>query len=862
MNFTPDQLRAIQWSNHNSTRKHLIIEAGAGAGKTQVLCQRLGWLLLLAPPQERLLPEQIALVTFSRAADAELKERVGHLLSSLAGSQGASLAKRLRISTIDSFFAQLVDSVYSAWWESAEKQSSGAHSPTLRLVDESEAAQALWPELLNCIQRLASQSRQSGSIFDFILSGGLRRGPAFGSENAGAMMPLIKTCLSEVFLSPVAPAVVLASQLIHPASQEICDAIVTLARREFYSRCLRGEMTYLDRTLFLQALLCIPPLLLSSTPFSGSDMFAPQLQLKELIIDEYQDTSLLQHDILFQLASNSQGRLVVVGDPKQSIYRFRGANVQVFNKLTKDPLWEHVQLKTNFRSSPALLKEINHLAKFSLNDVFQPPGQRFIASPFFANAEQARVYSNDLLPGRAPLQSDQSTFPAVKFITVSHHSERFEGGKKNAPELTKVSLQSSLYEKLALALLQYPFPPNQKVVLTETNSTAQKVALALTKAGCKAHALNASQDSPEKRIESEVMEVAHIIARLCLEPISRSSWFKILNSPLFLFPQNYIENIFSNDEAEIENILPLEFKNSILHSRSIIELFPYISWHSLKNYIITTSNQLNKIDLDEFKFTNYFEFYAQLLQSKLDLLGSDTQLARIRRMLDVSVESWIKNVKKLDIPEQSDSILVMTVHAAKGLEWPLVVFVPQGTRSNIQSEFLALASNSRTYLKWLMTDVDSLSVLQRVQNKELTENDGEEITDAKNKKTKQLWFIDLQDKLEQEYERARVFYTAFTRAREHLILCQATVRSNTRKSLRDRISEIKISEGPIADHFDSFADRIFAQYLDECFDLRRSDARGAKPPEPWYGQETEIGSRDPARSSQLQDFGPCHFLHR
>ena len=84
-----------------------------------------------------------------------------------------------------------------------------------------------------------------------------------------------------------------------------------------------------------------------------------------LIIDEFQDTDPLQVQVADLLAGDEPGRLVVVGDAKQSIYRFRRAEVALFRKAADEararPGWAVLNLTQNFRSRPAILRFVNRV---------------------------------------------------------------------------------------------------------------------------------------------------------------------------------------------------------------------------------------------------------------------------------------------------------------------------------------------------------------------------------------------------------------------------------------------------------------------------------------------------------------------
>src|SRR5262249_49859273 len=98
-------------------------------------------------------------------------------------------------------------------------------------------------------------------------------------------------------------------------------------------------------------------------------------QVKVVLVDEYQDTNLLQEGIYFEIAKACNGALTVVGDDDQSLYRFRGATVELFSdfeRRCKDVLGQtpkKVFLKTNYRSTKSVVTFVNNYA--TLDAVYQ-----------------------------------------------------------------------------------------------------------------------------------------------------------------------------------------------------------------------------------------------------------------------------------------------------------------------------------------------------------------------------------------------------------------------------------------------------------------------------------------------------------
>ncbi|MEY2988857.1 MAG: hypothetical protein RJB13_2378, partial [Pseudomonadota bacterium] len=122
--LSPEQEEAVYFpkTGHGQTteaaQSHLVIEAGAGAGKTTLLTERVAWRLLGSNAQFRIDPQDMILVTFSRAAEEELSTRIEKRLrqEKLPDEQLERVLGRLHVSTIDSLFTQLSNNLFPIWW--------------------------------------------------------------------------------------------------------------------------------------------------------------------------------------------------------------------------------------------------------------------------------------------------------------------------------------------------------------------------------------------------------------------------------------------------------------------------------------------------------------------------------------------------------------------------------------------------------------------------------------------------------------------------------------------------------------------------------------------------------------------------
>src|SRR5262245_53691079 len=126
--------------------------------------------------------------------------------------------------------------------------------------------------------------------------------------------------------------------------------------------------------------------------------------LDAILVDEFQDTDAVQASVVRRLAqANAACRVFVVGDEKQSIYRFRGADVRVFNEM-RTTLGTELNLGTNFRSVPGILAVVNAIAAHTMR---VPPA---------GDAERWTVFdpTHRLLPAR----SADGAGPAVRFVSL------------------------------------------------------------------------------------------------------------------------------------------------------------------------------------------------------------------------------------------------------------------------------------------------------------------------------------------------------------------------------------------------------------------------------------------------------------
>lgn len=324
-------------------RGDLFISASAGTGKTHTITERYVEIFEEAYRSgEDIYVGEVAAITFTRKAAGEMKERIVGMIEDRAGD--------------DPRWRELLSSIPFAWIGTIDSFAG-------RVLSEVGPFAGVDPDL-----RVAA-----ASIYRSVYRRAALRGMV---ENEDLIEPLLKV----VGLDRLLGALQLGEELYRgkilearpggpadggvPLHQDPAVAAdLAEANRAFLSlfsaveRCRLSEMEREGLTDFSGVLLALRELLISR-PEVRSHL---QGRFRYIIVDEFQDTDLLQKEIV-DLLRGSDTRVVYVGDAKQSIYRFRGAEVEAFALAMAEVGSSSGELRTldkNYRSHPALLDFTN-----------------------------------------------------------------------------------------------------------------------------------------------------------------------------------------------------------------------------------------------------------------------------------------------------------------------------------------------------------------------------------------------------------------------------------------------------------------------------------------------------------------------
>ncbi len=355
-----------------------LVIAGAGSGKTRVLTCKIAYLL-----EQGLCPWNILALTFTNKAAREMKDRIGQLV-------GADKAMRLNMGTFHSVFARILR---------AEAETIGYQS-SFTIYDQSD-----------------SRSLVKAIIREMDLDDKVYKPAAVADRISRAKNHLIL---------PQAYAVSAWAKDDAMRRQPALPAIYT----RYYERCRCSNAMDFDDLLVYTFLL-----------FDRHDDIRQKYaeRFKYVLVDEYQDTNYVQQTIVSQLTKES-GRICVVGDDAQSIYGFRGANIDnILNFQQEYPGARLFKLEQNYRSTQHIVEAANSLIRHNQRQIpktaysLNGEGDCLVLKPAYSDREEAVIVCNDIRRIRRAENGQYSDFAVLYRTNAQSRSFEEQMMKDNIP---------------------------------------------------------------------------------------------------------------------------------------------------------------------------------------------------------------------------------------------------------------------------------------------------------------------------------------------------------------------------------------------------------------------------------------------
>jgi DNA helicase-2/ATP-dependent DNA helicase PcrA len=598
-----EDLNDVQRQAVESTEGPNMIIAGAGSGKTRVLTYKIAYLI-----HKGVDPFRIMALTFTNKAAREMRERIEGLI-------GSTEARNVWMGTFHSIFARILRM-------EADKlgfpqnftiyDTDDSKSIIKKIIKEQQLDDKVYkPNLI--LSRISSAKTNLISHIAYNNNGELR---AIDNESGRPKTGLLYTLYQE--------------------------------------RLKRAGAMDFDDLLFNTNILFrdFPEVLLKY-----------QKRFKYFLVDEYQDTNYSQYLIVKRLAARDEN-LTVVGDDAQSIYAFRGANIENILNMEKDyPDLKLFKLEQNYRSTQNIVNLANSIIKRNKGQI------------------------------KKTVWTDNEGGPKIRLMST--HSDNEEGNMV-ARSIFDIKNEEKAEDK-------------EFAILYRTNAQSRAMEEALRRMNIPYRIYGGTSFYSRKEIKDTLAYF-----RLVINPLDEEALLRVINYPRRGIGKTSLEKM--QVEANARNSSLWELMGQIQHlqiippatAKKIMEFvvmiksfmadLPKKNAFELANHIVRASGIYQKMnqERDDDEGVMRFENLEELLngikdfsETENDEEGAQNEIRTLDEfMQDVALFTDADDKNK----EEQDAVTLMTIHAAKGLEFSYVFIV--GLEENLFPSMMSLNSRS------------------------------------------------------------------------------------------------------------------------------------------------------------------------
>ncbi|MGG3915993.1 UvrD-helicase domain-containing protein [Rossellomorea vietnamensis] len=691
-------------TEHASINKHLMVEAGAGSGKTETIISRIIYLLHLNLVQSL---DEIVMITFTNEATDIMKIKLSKrlfqlfkLTSNIRYFEWNEQVASMRILTIPSFSRSLIQD-FSA--QIGMSKNFAVRPLTLKreeiiaeildqYITENELSyeslgQLRDFEIIKMVNNFWGQLEQKGIVLDNYKKIQWGEPPRENMEKR--YYHLFKKVLEE------------------------CE-------KRFSEEKLKNDVfTVNDLTQKINNI----------EPFMDSDNLSQPFRF--LFIDEFQDTDDVQIDLIKKLTDITNAQLFVVGDIKQSIYRFRGANYTAFDELSgkigEDRVDRNFNLKKNYRTSSVILQNLENIF-----DVWRNDKREILPKAVSKLGEE----EGRLIPVikrekyKKPYKMDTSihdiSIELLKlFQTMIRDEEQIE---KNKPVELAILVRSNYQAEEMRRMLEKLRQSNSEIVYEVVTggslfgSKAAKDLLILL------NALSYERDP-------ESFYALHQTA------FSMKSFNPVPLISLKGDKEKLLENLTYSDVIGFSEALVN------LRIKPIINvIYKFLSMNPYEEVLHKQNTQLHDIQKYQLNVYRILELASESFTHTI------MNMHQLRDWLSIQVATnRNEDETEVDIVNCEKLIKVMTVHKAKGLEFD-TVFIPYTDQALVKKpkqNLVVLRERATIHVAWK-------TKVEEETKKEISSTNYEAINN-----------IEEQESIREE---ARLLYVALTRAKQRLVV--------------------------------------------------------------------------------------------
>ena len=604
-----DELNPEQRKAVEHTKGPVMVLAGAGSGKTRVLTYRIAHMILTGVDSFSIIS-----LTFTNKAAKEMKERVSKIV-------GPSESRNIWMGTFHSVFARILRSEATLLGYPSNftiYDSDDSKSLIKRIIKEFNLDDKVYkPNLV--------LSRISAAKNNLISANNYVNNSVIQTEDSQSRKPE----LGRIFQS-------------------------------YEKRCFQSGAMDFDDLLYKTNILFRD---------HASILLKYQDKFRYILVDEYQDTNFSQYLILKKLAARFEN-ICVVGDDAQSIYSFRGANIQNILNFQKEYSDAKVfKLEQNYRSTQNIVKAANGLIAKNTEQIKKDvwtentEGEKIKIIKTLSDNEEGYEVANDIFYRRGNEQRANSDF-AILYRTNSQSRSIEEAlRKKDIPYRIYGGL-SFYHRKEIKDLLAY-----FRLAINPKDEEALKRIINYPKRGI------------GKTTLDKILLAASQHEKSVLEVVKNPLKFGVQLSPSVIGKLNSFSELIDTYHDIIEKGDAYDIASKISSSSGVLK----------ELYIDKSIEGVTRYDNIQELLSGIKEFAEQdTIEEGVDLPDGNDQRTLGVYMQDIALLTDTDKNKN-----ETDVVSLMTIHASKGLEFPYVYIV--GMEENLFPSQLSI--NSRTELE-------------------------------------------------------------------------------------------------------------------------------------------------------------------
>lgn len=746
--------------------KNCVVAAGAGSGKTTVLSYR--FLRMVA---QGISPERILTITFTKKATAEMKGRIYELLQKgheegLVSSAAMKKFSEVTIATVDSFCTEIV-----------RKDAVHQGVPVDFRIQDDDDFQQMSNTIVDKLLERHSKDSAVRLLHTYLSVDNIEeifRDIAYKFLNIANPFDNIQDCLdfvkhelneakenlekSNLGRRENRDALELTNAALEKENLSTLDSLYKLVQE------YETEIFNAKRAAGVLAFVDVMQLAIKILKENSEIRDFYKTKFDNIMIDEFQDNNDDYRKLLYLLSEKQDShicdeegipvkenlcpnKIFLVGDEKQSIYKFRGADVTVFKRLCRDLCSEPIKLNRNWRSEPAIIDFCNtifpeHIMPRSTTccEEYEAQYEDLETRPATLGLESRIVFLHPEIPedsnkAKVDCKTEAQVVASLIKEMCSLKSRFLVPDDSLKDEAGNPVLRAPHYNEIGLL-----FKVGSHQAFFEQALTEQGVPYTVTEA--------------RSLMKGNLVNDFYNVLQYCVFPYDNISFAAYLKSPFCSLKDNEIEQILKEESPKKEDNLA-ELKQ-VIATGSICQTLDFL-WFNMgyRDYMISKS--LNRPYMDDFD-------YLYSIAVKYDKKGESlvSFLDYLRPLLNSTDKIEIDSVFK----EKIDGVQIMTIHKSKGLAFKVVIVADMNsgarTPGGFQPEIYADKEKHRLTVRYVSNNGQKLinPIFELHKAKETALDNAE----AK-----------------------RILYVAATRARYHLIFSGSdltcTVKNNQLNSL-------------------------------------------------------------------------------